>query len=179
MSSNQVKHSTLTSGEMSNLLEQVFKDAPELSFITEAEENLSEKKKLRGSRTSSVGDYFDTTLEREVYQEVKGFQSNLASHSILSSIDETSETETVLYQDLLTSTAGQNTVRRFDKALLEESLSHSDSTVIFNATSHDHSTDSWLMDELKNKTVEVEKAEESKKSMEDDGEITLEDTFLQ
>ena len=170
MSSNEVKHSTLTSGELSSLLEHVFKDAPELSFIAEAEEKPSEKKKLKSNRSST--DYFDTTLEREVYQEVKSFQSMVASHSILSSID---ETETVL----LTSTAGENTVRRFDKALLEESLSQNDSTVIFNATSHDHSTDSWLMDELTNKTVELGKAEDSKRSKEDDDEVTLEDSFLQ
>ena len=170
MSSNEVKHSTLTSGELSSLLEHVFKDAPELSFIAEAEEKPSEKKKLKSNRSST--DYFDTTLEREVYQEVKSFQSMVASHSILSSID---ETETVL----LTSTAGENTVRRFDKALLEESLSQNDSTVLFNATSHDHSTDSWLMDELTNKTVELGKAEDSKRSKEDDDEVTLEDSFLQ
>lgn len=166
---------------MSSLLEQVFKDAPELSFITEAEEKPSAKKKLKGSRVSSVGDYFDTTLEREVYQDVKGFQSLVASHSILSSIDETSEMETVLYQDLLTSTAGQNTIRRFDKALLEESLSQNDSTdtVLFNATCQDQSSNSWLMDELENQTLELERPEDSKKSKEDEGEITLEDSFLQ
>ena len=172
MSSNQVKHSTLTSGEMSNLLEQAFKDAPDLSFISE--ENPSEKK-LRSSRSSSAGDLFDTTREKEIYQEVKGFQSLLANHSILSSIDENSET--VLYQGLLTSTtAGEDTVR-LDKALLEESLGQNDSTVLFNATSQDHSSHSWLMDEMKNETLE--EAEDSKKSKEDDEEITLEDTFLQ
>ena len=170
MSLDEVKHSTLTSGEMSNLLDQVFKDAPDLSFI--AEEKPTEKK-LR--RSSTVGDYFDTTLEKEVYDEVKGFQSRLTSHSILSDIE-----ETVLYQELITSksTVGENTVR-FDKALLEESLSQNDSfdTVIFNGTSQDHSTDSWLVDEMKNDTVE--EAEDSRKSKEDDEEITLEDTFLQ
>ena len=174
MSSEQVKHSTLTSGEMSNLLEQVFKDAPDLSFVSE--ENPSEKE-FRSSRRSTGTDFFDTTLEREVYQDVKGFQSALAGHSILSSIDENSET--VLYRGLLTSTtAGENTVR-FDKALLAESLSQTDSTdtVLFNATRQDHSSHSWLMDEMKNETLE--EAEDSKKSKEDDEEITLEDTFLQ
>ena len=78
MSLNQVKHSTLTSGEMDHLLEQVFKDAPDLSFIAEER---NDKKQLR---SSTVGDHFDTTLEKEVYDEMKGFQSRLTSHSILS-----------------------------------------------------------------------------------------------
>ena len=180
MSLNQVKHSTLTSGDMNNLLEQVFKDAPDLSFTTEEKNKGNEMKRS----SSTVGDYFDTTLERDVYQEVKGFQSKLAAHSFLSSIDETGESETLLYQDqgILTTnnTAGENTVR-FDKALLEESLSQdqddSTLTVLLDATSQDHSTNSWLMDELKKD--EEKEVEESKKEKEDDEEITLEDSFLQ
>ena len=170
MSLNQVKHSTLTSGEMDHLLEQVFKDAPDLSFIAEEK---NDNKKLR---RSTVGDHFDTTLEREVYEEVKGFQSNLAAHSILSnSIDETGGSETLQYEDqgLLRSTAGEDTVR-FDKALLEETHDDSTLTVLLNATSQDHSSNSWLMDELKKDT-----AREAEDSKEDTLEITLEDSFLQ
>ena len=127
--------------------------------------------------TLTVEDPGDTTKERNVLKDINKFQFKIQSQSLLSSID---DNETVPLEDddsrVTISSQDQSQTIPLDRGV-SACLNDSSRSLLLNATCHDHSSDSWMMEDLKDSNKD-ERQTLIEGEDDEDSEITLEDSIL-